>query len=164
MNRLANTVYVTALGLWVGGMVVLGFIVAPTTFQTSPSRLLAGTIFGAILHRFGWLQIVFGVICLGASLALIANKALTVRRAVVRVACLAVMLTLVCVSQFHLAPEIVKEREGIVNFDSVPPGDPAKARFDRLHRTSVQCATGTLVIGVFLLVCAAWTSRPSDGT
>src|SRR5688572_7635932 len=50
--------YVLALVLWLGGMVVLGAIVAPATFQvleaSAPAvgRALAGALFGTILARF----------------------------------------------------------------------------------------------------------------
>jgi hypothetical protein len=164
MIRAAHAAYLTALGLWVGAMASLGFIVAPTVFRTTPSRLLAGTIFGAVLQRFGPVQIALGVICLAALTALCAGGVLRGRRAVIHIGGIAIMLALVLVSHLYLAPEIVREREAIANFDSVPPGVPAKARFDRLHRTSVQLAVGTLILGAGLLVCAAWTSRPADGS
>jgi uncharacterized membrane protein len=163
MTRAAHALYLTALGIWVGGMATLGFIVAPTVFRTTPSRLLAGTIFGAVLQRFGPIQIALAVTCLAALGVLIAGGALRGRRAVVRIGGVAIMLALVLVSHLYLAPEIIRERESIANFDSVPSGVPAKARFDRLHRTSVQVAGATLILGAALLVCAAWTSRPGDG-
>mgnify|MGYP003343052626 CR=1 FL=1 len=51
-------VYVLALVVWLGGMVVLGAIVAPTTFQVLQARepvtgrALAGELFGTIIARF----------------------------------------------------------------------------------------------------------------
>ena len=47
-------VYVLALVIWLGGMVILGALVAPTTFQVLPSiepssgRALAGELFARI--------------------------------------------------------------------------------------------------------------------
>jgi len=55
--------YVLALVLWLGGMVVLGALVAPTTFQilqaAAPDggRALAAELFGVLLARFHYLAI-----------------------------------------------------------------------------------------------------------
>jgi uncharacterized membrane protein len=163
MTRWARMVFVSALGLWVGGMATVGFIVAPTVFRTVPSRLQAGTIFGAVLHNFGTQQIILAVVCLASLVALRLAGGLSNRRAAFRIGGVGVMLALVLVSQYYLSPEIVRERESIAAFDSVPAGTPRKARFDRLHRTSVQLAGATLLIGVVLLVCSTLTPKAPDG-
>lgn len=163
MNRAANAVFLSALGIWVGGMAALGIIVAPAVFRTLPSRLQAGTLFGNVLHGFGTVQIVLGLFCLAALVALKLSGGLGTRRAVLRMAAVGVMLGCVLVTQFYLAPEIVREREGIPGFDAVPSGTPQKARFDRLHHLSVQLASATLLIGLGTLVWSAATVRPDDG-
>ena len=59
-------VYVLALVVWLGGMVVLGALVAPTTFQVLQAsepvtgRALAGDLFGAILARFHYVAYAAG--------------------------------------------------------------------------------------------------------
>ncbi len=163
MKRWAQAIFVTALGVWVGGMAVLGFIVAPAVFRTVPSRLQAGTIFGTILDRFGSMQIGLGALCLLMLALLRLGTALTDRAAVIRLGGILLMLGLVIHSHHHLAPEIVRERESIVNFDSIPAGTPQKAGFDRLHRLSVRLSVATLAIGVGVLVCSALGPKPPDG-
>lgn len=163
MIRAANAAFLCALGIWVGGMAAVGIVVAPAVFRTVPSRLQAGTIFGNVLHGFGTVQIVLAVVCLGALAVLRFSGALGTRRAVIRAAAVGAMLACVLVTQFYLAPAIVSERDTIAGFDSVPSGTPLKARFDRLHRLSVQLAGGTLLVGLSTLVWSASTLRPSDG-
>jgi len=163
MKRWPQAIFVTALGIWVGGMAILGFIVAPTVFRTVPSRLQAGTIFGSILERFGPMQIGLAILCLAALVALRLLGGLPNRAALIRFGGIVVMLTLVLISHCYLAPAIVREREGIVNFDSIPAGTPQKAVFDRLHRTSVQLAVASLAIGVGVLVCSALGPKSADG-
>jgi len=163
MTRIANAAFLSALGIWVGGMATLGFIVAPAVFKVLHSRLEAGTVFGWILHHFGVLQIGLAVVCLASLVVLRGAGALGTRTAAIRIAMVAVMLGLVLVSQFYLAPQIVLERESIVAFDSVPAGTPQKARFDRLHRFSVQAATATLLIGLGVLLWSTSTLKPRDG-
>lgn len=163
MIRAANAAFLSALGIWVGGMATLGMVVAPAVFRNVSSRLQAGTIFGAVLQAFGTVQIVLALVCLASLVALRVGGGLATRRAALRIAAVAVMLVLVLISQYYVAPEIVREREKLVAFDSIPAGTPQKARFDRLHRRSVQLAGGTLLIGLGLLVWSASTSRPNDG-
>ena len=63
-------VYVLALAVWLGGMVVLGAVVAPTTFQVlqasepASGRLLGGAVFGAILSRFHYVAYGAGTLAL----------------------------------------------------------------------------------------------------
>src|SRR5687768_12279597 len=59
-------VYVLALVVWLGGMVVLGAVVAPTTFQVLQAsepvagRALAGEVFGSMLARFHYVAYAAG--------------------------------------------------------------------------------------------------------
>jgi hypothetical protein len=161
MIRTARALYFTALGLWVGGMATLAFIVAPTLF--GKARPVAGTVFGAILQRFGVLQLVLGAIVVVAAAILMKAGELKTRAGFLRLAVLAVMLLLVCTAQFYLGPAIQHERDTIPNFDSIPSGVPAKARFDSLHRWSVRLAGATLLLGAGLLALSAATSKSSDG-
>jgi uncharacterized membrane protein len=53
-----------AITVWIGGMIVLSFIVAPAIFQTAPSRDSAGRSFGLMLRRFHWVAYVCGLVIL----------------------------------------------------------------------------------------------------
>jgi uncharacterized membrane protein len=161
MIRTARALYFTALGIWVGGMATLAFIVAPTLFRTA--RPVAGTVFGAILRGFGTLQVVLGVIAVVAVVLLMKAGELKTRTGGIRLGVLAVMLLLVVTSRFYLGPAIERERNSIANFDAIPTGVPAKARFDSLHRWSVRLAGATLIAGAGLLALSAATSKSSDG-
>lgn len=161
MIRTVRALYFTALGLWVGGMATLAFVVAPTLFRTV--RPVAGTAFGAILRGFGPFQLVFGAVSIVTLAILIKLGEVTTRAGLARLGVLALMLVLVCVSQFYLSPAIEQERAAVANFDSIPSGVPAKARFDSLHKWSVRLAGVTLVAGVGLLALSAAGSKKPDG-
>jgi hypothetical protein len=161
MIKAVRALYFTALGLWVGGMASLAFIVAPTLFRID--RSFAGRAFGEILRTFGSFQIVLGVLAVAAVAVLLKAGELKTRTGLIRLGVLAVMLILVCTSQFAVAPAIQRERESIPNFESIPSGVPAKARFDSLHRWSVRLAGTTLLLGAGLLALSAATSKSSDG-
>src|SRR4051794_38762325 len=63
-------VYVLALVVWLGGMVTLGAIVAPATFQVLQAadpiagRALAGAAFGVMLARFHYIAYGAGLLLL----------------------------------------------------------------------------------------------------
>lgn len=164
MTRLARTLYTTSLGVWVGGMGTLAFVVAPTIFRTAPSRAAAGTMFGAILSCFGTLQIALGVIATTATVALLAWGCVGRRSGTLRLAALALMLLIACNAQFYLGPAIERERASVANFESMPPGVPARARFDSLHRWSVMLASVSLVTGAALLLLTSGPPKASDGS
>jgi hypothetical protein len=73
------------------------------------------------------------------------------------------MLLIACNAQFVLGPAIEHERTSIPNFDSVPAGVPARARFDSLHAWSVRFASISLLAGLGLLAWSAATVKPADG-
>jgi hypothetical protein len=64
--------YVLALALWLGGMIVLGAVVAPALFATLPAlepesgRVLAGGAFSVVLSRFHYLSYGAGIVLLVA--------------------------------------------------------------------------------------------------
>src|SRR5512147_2884980 len=65
---LLRYLYVVALVLWVGGLIVAGALVAPSVFgvlqawNASEGRVLAGQVFGDVLLRLTWLSYAMGVI------------------------------------------------------------------------------------------------------
>src|SRR5688572_245744 len=144
-------VYVLALAAWLGGMVVLGAIVAPTTFQVlAPSavegktaapengRVLAGELFGAVLARFHYLAYASGGTLL---VALLAMRILGPRphafafRAVLVLAMLAIALYSGIVV-LGTIDAIQAAAGGLPSL--LPAGDLRRVRFDELHRLSTR--------------------------
>ena len=89
--------YALALALWLGGMIVLGAIVAPSLFSTlgaldpATGRAVAGEAFGAVLVRFHYLAYAAGAVLLVtlAGMALLGPRP---RSFAIRMAIVAVML------------------------------------------------------------------------
>jgi putative copper export protein len=50
-------IHLLALSIWVGGIVAIGFIVAPTLFRRIKSRRTAGELMGEILRKFDLLSL-----------------------------------------------------------------------------------------------------------
>jgi uncharacterized membrane protein len=125
-----------ALVVWLGGMIMLGLIVAPSTFQVlqaadpAAGRVLAGSLFGTILWHFHLVAYVCAFLMLAC---LVAIKFLGPPPAsfIPRVAIVVVMLIVAVYSGYPIARGIVQ--------------------LDRLHQTSTALMTVNLALGLVLL-------------
>ena len=154
----------TVLVVWVGGMIVLGLLVAPTTFGVLQSsapdpatgRMLAGSVFGEILRRFHLLAYACGALLL-ACLFVMKFLGPPPSGFVIRVAIVACMLALALYSGFPVSREIAQIQAQVAGpMNSLPQTDARKVRFDRLHAMSTTLMTINMGAraGVAVLVCA----------
>jgi len=146
-----------ALAIWIGGMVTLGAIVAPTAFavveaqQVEAGRALVGFLFGAFLDRFHDVAYVAG----GVVLASLIGRRLIGPRPVyfgVRVALAAAMLAVVLYSGLVLTGQVerIQAEVGVPSL-TLPDDHPTRARFNSLHRLSVVLMGFNVLGGLALL-------------
>ena len=155
-------VYVLALVVWLGGMVVLGAVVAPTTFQVlqtsapGTGRALAGELFGTILARFHYVAYGCGgvlLISLGA-LALLGPRP---RAFAVRLGLIGVMLLVALYSGVIVLGTIDTVQVEAGRLPSLlPAGNPLRVRFDQLHQLSTRLMLVNMVGAIALLY---WEAR-----
>jgi hypothetical protein len=150
-----------ALTLWVGGLLVLGLIAAPSIFDVTAgrgvadSRVVAGAIFGEALRRFHLLSYGCGFFLFATLLARAVLGPRPVRLAM-RLGIVIVMLVAAGYSGLILTGDIEALRSEIgVAPSSLPEADPRRAAFGRLHALSTALqlipALGGLVLMVFEL-------------
>lgn len=146
-----------ALTVWVGGLAVLGGIAAPSIFdvtaarQVADGRLLAGAIFGEALRRFHLLSYACGGVLLAALLvrAVLGPRP---RWFAVRMGVALLMLAAAAYSGVVVSGRIERTRAEIgVAPSTLPPSDPRRAAFGRLHALSTALQTIPLVGGLLLL-------------
>jgi uncharacterized membrane protein len=157
MIRSAQAVYFTALGLWVGGLVALAFFAAPMTFRHAPSRSIAGSIFGPTLRAFGYMEMVCAILVVASAAVLHRMDGAGAWTRGIRLALVLLMLLLVVTSTFGIAPAVAAEGQRVRHLEE---GNPARARFDRLHRWSVRLVGANIVAGLALLAFSAAALRP----
>jgi hypothetical protein len=160
--RAVRYLYVLALALWLGGMALAGFLVAPTIFSVlgswdaSAGRVLAGDVFGEILRRLYLAGSVAGVVML---------VALTLQRVVgprpkaygVRAALVGIMIGLTAYAAAIIQPRIETLQTEVGGpMIRLPAEDTRRAEFDRLHSLSTTLMSLTMLGGLALLV---WESR-----
>jgi nitric oxide reductase large subunit len=148
---------VLTLAIWIGGLAVLGFVVAPTMFSAIEAhdpvggRTVAAFAFGAVFERFLGLSWGFATLLL-ARLGARAALGPRPRRFGIRMWTVTAMLAMALGTSLFLVPRINHIRDttpGTVA--SLPAGDPVKAAFGRLHAISNGIMLLTLVCGVGLL-------------
>ena len=160
--RALRYVYILALVVWLGGMVVLGAIVAPATFQVlqanapATGRELGGAVFTVILERFHYVAYASGGLLLVtlAAMALLGPRpsGLAVRAALVT-AMLAVAL--------YSGVVVLRNAEGIRREvgglpSQLAASDARRIRFDELHVLSTRLMMVNLVGALALLF---WEAR-----
>ncbi|OFW04260.1 MAG: hypothetical protein A3I61_09770 [Acidobacteria bacterium RIFCSPLOWO2_02_FULL_68_18] len=155
-------VYTLALVVWLGGMVVLGALVAPTTFEVLQSReatagrALAGDVFGTTIARFHYVEYAAGALLL---VTLTGMRLLGPRPAAfgARALIAAGMLTAALYSGlvvFRRIDAVQLEAGGLAS--RLPPGDARRARFDELHELSTRLMLLNMAGALVLLY---WEAR-----
>lgn len=154
--------YVLALVVWLGGMVVLGALVAPTTFQVlqalapDDGRALAGALFGALLTRFHYIAYASGAVLL-VTLAVTAILGPRPRHFALRAFVILLMLASALYSGFVVLGEIDRIQLAVGTLPSrLPAGDAQRLRFDALHQLSTRLMMVNVVAALVLLY---WEAR-----
>jgi hypothetical protein len=156
--------YVLALVVWLGGMVVLGAVVAPAVFQVlqvrSPDagRLLAGAVFGTALDRFHYVAYACGGVIL-ITLLVMAVLGPRPTAFAVRVALASAMLGIALYSGLVVLRSVdhLQQEIGInVAPSSLPADDTRRVRFDQLHVLSTRLMMINMLGALVLLY---WEAR-----
>jgi len=157
--------YVLALVVWLGGMVVLGALVAPATFQVlqaqapDTGRALAGELFGTILSRFHYVAYGAGATLL-VTLATMRVFGPKPHAFSARVLIVAVMLAVAVYSGVVVLGSIDAIQLDVGGLPSrLPAEDPRRIRFDELHQLSTRLMMTNAVAALALLY---WEARDRD--
>ncbi len=155
-------VYVLALVVWLGGMVILGAVVAPSVFQVLQShagipaaagRVAAGDVFGTVLARFHLVSYACGFLLL-AALSAVAVLGPRPRSFAVRSGIIVVMLGIALYSGVIVSgtlDDIQTEIGEGISPSTLPETDPRRLRFDSLHVLSTRLMMVNILGALVLL-------------
>ena len=160
--RFLRYLYILALVIWLGGIVVAGAIVAPSIFgvlqEWNPveGRVLAGRVFGEVLRRLHWVAYAMGAVMF-VSLTLHRLLGARPEKYGIRASILVLMLLVTAYSGFIVTPQIVT-LQGEINgpIAALVDGDARKVQFDSLHWLA-NILLATSVVGGFVLLW--WEAR-----
>jgi hypothetical protein len=159
---LLRYLYVVALVLWVGGLVVAGALVAPSVFgvlqawNASQGRVLAGQVFGDVLLRLTWLSYAMGATMF---VTLTLHRLLGARpvKYGIRVTIMGIMLVMMLTTGFYLIPEVNAIQAAVQGpVAELAASDPRRLQFNRLHGWSNILFSITAIGG---LVLCYWEAR-----
>jgi hypothetical protein len=159
---LLRYLYVVALVLWVGGLIVAGALVAPSVFgvlqawNEAQGRVLAGQVFGEVLLRLTWLSYAMGAIMF---ITLTLHRLLGARpvKYGVRVGIMALMLLMMFATGFYIIPRVNTIQAGVSGpVSALPDADARRTEFNRLHGLSNFLFSITAIGGLAL---CWWESR-----
>jgi hypothetical protein len=150
-----------SLVVWLGGIVFLAFVEAPTAFSPGllPTRHMAGSIVGRSLDVLHYMAIVSGIVFLVASMVLSRMTTGTARPLAARHLLIALMLLLTMISQFAISPKMHALRAEVGVIDNLPPDSPQRREFDRLHMWSEKFEEAVLLLGLVATYSTAQAFR-----
>ena len=142
------------LSAWLGAAVLVATVVAPAAFAVLPSRALAGALVGRVLP----VVFIAGVVVALTSLWLDpgdSGRAIRVRRGMLVVAAVSC-----AAAEFVVGPRIERVRKEIAGpVEQLPPGDPRRVAFGRLHAASVGWLGLAMVAAVTTLILVSVPAR-----
>lgn len=151
MNLALRFVFRLALGTWVGAIVAVSFLVAPTAFRLLP-RESAGSVMGAVFGGYYLMGVVLGLVALAAVVALAARSRWDAGRWAA-VLLLAGMIAAAAHNRWNVAPRIIDARGQLWQAQSggADGTGALRERLDQLHHVSVMLNGAMLLMGVALI-------------
>lgn len=145
-----------SLVVWLGGLIFFSFVVAPTVFSgILPTRHMAGSVVTRSLSALHWMGLISGVVFAASSMAFAYAVRGSANPFAVRHLLVYAMLALTIASQFGISPRMQALRTDMVKIDDVPPDDPRRVEFNRLHAWSTRLEGGVFLLGLGLLFLTA---------
>jgi uncharacterized membrane protein len=141
--------YNVVLALWVGGMSIFTFLVAPAIFK-SYGKDMASDIVGHIFPRYFLYDLILAAVALTLFfLITVERKAFASRLSLVLLAAALIVNVFIV---FKLYPEAVRAKQEVTSFERESPDSPARRKFTRLHAVSATLNLFLLVDGITLLI------------
>ena len=143
------------LTLWVGGMWILGFLVAPTLFAVLESRHTAGMLVGGLLSLISHLGLVCGVVLLVGLLVQAGSRTFKHWRIWVLIS----MLLFLVIGEYGLAPQMIKLRN--IAGEEIHEGSQEHYQFAILHGVASGLYFLNCLLGMVLVLSGLQRRLPS---
>ena len=155
MIAFAKWVHVVALAVWLGSIVFLSFVIAPTLSSAFPPEQRAefGRIMGLIFPKYYLVGYLCGVLLLLSSIVLWRTASGGGRWAA------AGLLSAVMLAAALYAGIVVQPRAHTLR-PQIASSAAAKSEFDHLHKLAVQLNAGVLVGALVVAAVTASAVRP----
>jgi uncharacterized membrane protein len=151
--HLLDALYLLALACWVGGQLLFVAVVAPVVFRVLPAEAAAKFVRALFPRYFAWgaISAAVGLPCLVCGPLAVPELRGPAVGAQAGLVVVAILLNLYCANA--LTPRINAAWDA---------GEPARGRFETLHRRSVRVNGLVLLIGLVLLFWHAFRLAPQS--
>lgn len=148
---------VLSLVVWMGGLMFLAFVEAPTAFTPGllPTRHMAGSIVGHSLDLLHYMGIASGILFLVSSMLYSRMSTGDAKPLAGRHLLIILMLLLTLISQYAISPKMHAIRAEVGVIDNVPLDNPLRREFDRLHVWSEKFEEAVLLLGLVTIYATA---------
>ncbi len=151
--------------VWVGGIAFFAFVLAPVAFHTLPTVREAGQIVGSCLRVFDLVALACGLILLITTAVAFARSTSNRRSLGLQGGVVALMTLATLFLHFGILPPMDADRAASGgDISSLPPTDPHRLHFDRLHARSEQVEGSVFLGGIALLILMAAASADRTAT
>lgn len=134
------------LTLWVGGLWISGYLVAPTLFSMLENRQLAGQLAGQVFHIMNYIGLTAGSYLIITTIIRTSHQHFIQYMKEWRIWALLVMLLLVIIATFVLQPMMQELKS-----QGITKGSLQAAQFGRLHGLSSILFLINSVLGLLLV-------------
>lgn len=146
------------LGVWVGGMLTLGALVAPTVFNTVKPIEMAGEAMSLVFRRFNGMMVYVCIVFV--VLGFLGKWALANRRGI-RLRIEAVLLAVMVLSGLYIGAILGPRMQELRQIRLADPSNGmAIAEFDRGHHTSETLFSVNLLVGLAVIWLNSGISGP----
>lgn len=154
IDRVATSVAVLAVGIWVGGRFALGACAAPFVFRITPAPF-SGDAMGAAFARFDQIALGAAVVVLGAEVARTWAAGPRGRTGLARVRRFVAVAMAVCAAYFGLVltPRILDLHRG----GAMRGQGPAGQELERVHSLASNVGKGEAALGLALVALHVFT-------
>lgn len=145
MSNALRTIEFLCLGVWIGGICLLSFVVAPGAFSLLGSQDLAGTMVRFTLSRLHFIGMGAGIIYIAVHFIRMPSLGSFLRAAVILVA---LMILLTAFSQFYVGAHMADLRHEMGSIERASASSPAHVEFEKYHQYSVWLESAVLLLGL----------------
>ena len=158
-HQIAQRLFLFIASLWVGSLITVGYLVAPTLFATLTDRQVAGMVAGAIFKAEAFISL---VLCVGLLVLanLLVSRGLQTYRAIRWI--LLAMLICAAVGSFVLMPWMESLREEALLQGMPVRYSPLAGLFSTLHGVSSAIFLIQSLLGIYLVWRLSQPMTPSN--
>ena len=143
--QIVTFLYNTAVSFWIGGAALFTFLLTPIIFKTF-NRDMAGNIVGVLFPSYFRWGLICGIIAL---VCLFFKKG---KFALVSSVLLVLMIGLSAIQAFVIEPKSAELKRSITSFETVPPENPKRMQFKKLHGISMASNIAVIAGGIALIL------------